>query len=160
MMAVFPEGAGQVIEGPVDIPYQALRGVTTRRILAYCADLLVIFLILVILHWVAFLAFLVSFGLLWPLSFMIVPSLVALAYHAFQIGGPKAATLGMRMFGLSVHNILGGRPTLGQALIHTICFYGTVSLSAGFLLLFALFNEKRRTVHDFLAGTIVLCGQH
>ena len=62
----------------------------------------------------------------------------------------------MRCFDLEIHSILGGRTTLAQALVHTICFYGSLGFSAGLLLLVALFNPRRRTLHDFLAGTLVL----
>ena len=39
-------------------------------------------------------------------------------------------------------------------LVHTICFYLTLGLSGGLLLLFALFNRERRTLHDFIAGLV------
>lgn len=134
----------------------AYRGVTLRRMAAYVVDAWIIFLILVVLHFGLAVVTALTFGLLWPLHLLVVPLVVALAYHSLQIGGPASATIGMRLFGLRVYSILGGRPTMAQAIITTVCFYGSVGVSGGLLLLVALFNPRRRTLHDFLAGTVVL----
>jgi uncharacterized RDD family membrane protein YckC len=136
----------------------AYRDVTLLRMLAYAVDVLIIALIGVTITLALWLLTLLTLGLLWPLHFLLAPLLVVLPllYHSLQIGGPWAATIGMRVFGLKVWNMTGGPPTLAQALVQSAGFYATLAFFGGVLLLFALFNPQRRALHDFLAGTIVL----
>jgi uncharacterized RDD family membrane protein YckC len=47
-------------------------------------------------------------------------------------------------------------PTLLQALVSTAVFYLTVPPSGGLALVAVFFLPHRRTIHDLLAGTIVL----
>lgn len=136
-------------------------GVTLKRMLAYAIDLLVV-TIFVVAVWIAFgIVGLLSFGLLLPLQALAVAA-VPLLYHTALIGGPRSATLGMRAMGLKVMSIapdaqaLGGRPTLFQAMIQTVAFYGSMALTGSLVLLVALFNPRRRTLHDWLAGTVVV----
>ena len=139
---------------PIASPWY-YHGVTWRRVVAYWIDLLIILLILVGLHLIAAVLTVMSLGLLWPLHVLVVPLLVALAYHSLQIAG-IGATLGMRIFGLRAHSVLGGAVNLPQAVIHTLCFYGSVMVTSCLVLLLALFNARRRTLHDLLAGVVVL----
>jgi uncharacterized RDD family membrane protein YckC len=137
------------------------RGVTMRRVLAYVIDGLVV-LVLAIAVWVATgLLTVLSFGLLAPLQALAV-ALVPLAYHSLLIAAPGSATLGMRLFGLKVRSIAtdqdarGGRPTVLQAIIQVVTFYGSIAATGSLILIVALFNARRRTLHDWLAGTIVI----
>lgn len=50
----------------------------------------------------------------------------------------------------------GGRPTTSQAFLTTVLFYASISLTAWLVLLVPLFTDRSRTLHDILAGTIVL----
>lgn len=139
-----------------DIFPEVYQGVVARRVLAYLLDALVIGLILLALRLLVATATLLTFGLLWPLKVFIIPLGVAICYHSLQIGGPASATLGMRVFDLRVHATVGGRPTLMQAFLQTLCFYATLGFTGGLLMLVPLFNQQRRGLHDFLAGTVVL----
>ena len=40
--------------------------------------------------------------------------------------------------------------------MHTLLFYASVGAAGGLILLFPLFNRRRRTLHDVLAGMLVL----
>ena len=62
----------------------------------------------------------------------------------------------MRAFGLQMHSWNGERPVFLQALAHAALFYLTVGATASLILLFALFNRRRRTLHDVLAGMLML----
>ncbi|TAN59158.1 MAG: RDD family protein [Magnetospirillum sp.] len=136
-------------------------GITARRVYAYLLDIVVVGL----LSGMAFVASVIlgalTLGLLWPLL-MVVLGLVPILYHTLAIGGPRSATLGMRVAGIKVMSIApgaeqdGGRPTLLQAMIQTIGFYGSIAITCTLILLVALFNPRRRTLHDFLAGTVVV----
>lgn len=152
---ILPGEQGTWPPDPLLVP-EAYAGITLRRMLAYGLDLFFIGVMLSCLWWFTLLLTVATLGLAWPLHLLVVPLLVFLAYHSLQIGGPAAATLGMRLAGLKAHRIVGGRPDLGQALLHTICFYVSMGLSGGLLLLVALFNPRRRTLHDFIAGLVIL----
>ena len=132
------------------------RGVVSRRVFAYLIDVLVIGLLVMAIHMVFGMMTLLSFGLLAFLHLLALPLLVALTYHTVLIAGPWHATLGMRCLGLRVHHMDGGDPDLIQAFVQTVCFYGTLGFGGGILLLLALFNIRHRTLHDFLAGILVL----
>jgi uncharacterized RDD family membrane protein YckC len=131
-------------------------GVTWRRWVAYCIDFWIIFLVLVAIHSALFAVTILSFGLLWPLHLLVVPIAIALLYHILQMASPAAATFGMRLFGLRAWRMDGGRPSLAQAIIHTLCLYLTLGFSGGILMLVALFNARRRTIHDFLADIVIV----
>lgn len=95
-----------------------------------------------------------TFGLLGPVAAVLTP-LLPIAYHTLLIGGPNSATIGMRMMGVEVRRLDGGRPDLVQALVQTLLFYATLALT-GLLLLVAFFNDRRRCLHDWLSGTLVV----
>lgn len=131
-------------------------GITLKRIFAYGIDLLAV-TVLVTVAWVATgLLGVLSFGLLLPLQALAVV-LLPLAYHTLLIAGQASATLGMRLMGIQVVNAVDGvSPSPLQALILTVAFFGSVALTGFLVLIVALFNPRRRALHDFLAGTVVI----
>ncbi len=131
-------------------------GVLPRRVGGYLVDLVVLALLEVVVWVIAGTATVITFGLLAPVQALIM-ALVPLAYHTLLIGGPHSATLGMRLAGVEVRRMDdGGRPALLQALAHTAVFYLGMALTSGLVLAVALFNRHGRTLHDFLAGTVVV----
>ena len=98
---------------------------------------------------------LVSFGLLGPVLWFL-SGLIPLAYHTLLLSGRRSATFGMRLFDLELRSVSGERPSFLQALIQTALFYITVGMTCSLILLVALFNRRRRTLHDFLAGTVMV----
>src|SRR5215472_15663537 len=150
----FRADRGLGIPDPAAFP-ELYEGVLWRRVLAYLVDLLFIGVIAVGV-WVVFaVLWLVSFGLLGPVLWFLF-GLVPLAYHTLLLGGPRSATLGMRCFDLELRSVNGERPNFFQALIQTALFYITIGLTCSLILLVALFNRRRRTLHDFLAGTVMV----
>jgi uncharacterized RDD family membrane protein YckC len=129
-------------------------GLLWRRPLAYAVDLAVIGVMMLLLKLVLGFLTIVTFGLLSPL-WLFLP-FVPLAYHTLLIGGPASATLGMQLFGVEVRTWTGSRPGYLQAAVQTAIFYVSVGATASLILLFALLNERRRTLHDFLAGTVTM----
>jgi len=136
-------------------------GITAKRVIAYLVDAMLI-LALVLAAW-AFLAVagIFTLGLTWMM--MGLPGALApLLYHTLLIGGARSATLGMRLMGIRVMSVApyaqveDGRPTMIQAIIQTVAFYGSVAVTGSLILLVALFNSRRRTLHDWLAGTVVV----
>jgi uncharacterized RDD family membrane protein YckC len=130
-------------------------GVLWRRAAAYLIDVLWIAAIMVA-TWLLFaLLTVLSLGLLAP-GLWFLFGLVPLAYHTLLVGGPHAATFGMRAFDLEPRSADGGRPGFLQALAHAALFYLTVGATGSLVLLVALFNRRKRTLHDLLTGMLML----
>ena len=139
---------------PVALP-GAYEGVLWRRTLAYFVDLCAIGVIAV-LCWIVFaVLWLLSFGLLGPVLWFLF-GLIPLAYHTLLLSGPRSATLGMRIFDVELRSVTGKRPGFLQALIQTVLFYITVAATCSLVLLLVLFNRHKRTLHDMLAGTVIV----
>jgi uncharacterized RDD family membrane protein YckC len=126
-------------------------GVMPRRVLAYLIDAAFLFFG----SWVIVLILgVLSLGVAFFFVAFIFMAL-ALAYHSGFIA-KNAATPGMALMGLRVATMQGGRPDLSQALLNTIVFYVSVVVTVWIVLLVPLLNDRRRTLHDFLAGTVVV----
>lgn len=81
--------------------------------------------------------------------------LVGWLYYAVMESGPNQATVGKKALGIKVTNLNGGPITFGQA---TGRYFGKL-LSALILLigyLMMLWDDKNQTLHDKLAGTLVV----
>jgi uncharacterized RDD family membrane protein YckC len=144
--------AGMPDPGAVPDAYD---GVLWRRTLAYFVDLCVIGIIAIV-FWVAFaVLWVLSFGLLGPVLWFLF-GLIPLAYHTLLLSGRWSATLGMRLFDLELRSVTGERPGFLQALAQTALFYLTVGATCSLILLVALLNRHKRTLHDLLAGTVMV----
>ena len=125
-------------------------GLLSRRILAYLMD--AVFLgIAAGLLW--FVLVIMTFGLLAVL--LPVIALLPILYHGIFVGR-NSATPGMRLMGLEVRTLAGARPDYFQAFLLAAIFLFTIVPTAWLVLLVALFNERRRTLHDWVVGTVVV----
>jgi uncharacterized RDD family membrane protein YckC len=139
---------------PATLP-EAYEGVIWRRTLAYFIDLCFIG-VLEILYLIVFLVLsVVSFGLLAPVLWFLF-GLIPLTYHTLLLSGRRSATWGMRCFDVELRSITGERPGFLQALAQTALFYITIVATCSLILLFVLFNRRKRTLHDLLAGTVLV----
>jgi uncharacterized RDD family membrane protein YckC len=132
-------------------------GVLWRRFAAYLIDGVCIGLIAVAVSVPILLLTMLSFGLLAP-GLWFLFGLIPLAYHTLLVGGPHAATFGMRALDIELRSSNGARPGYLQALAHAALFYLTVGATASLILLFALFNRRKRTLHDVLTGMLMVRG--
>jgi uncharacterized RDD family membrane protein YckC len=149
-----PSVSHDAMPDPASVP-EAYEGVLLRRVLAYFVDLCVIG-VLVILFWIVFaLLWVLSLGLLGPVLWFLC-GLIPLLYHTLLLSGRWSATVGMRLFDIELRSVTGERPSFLQALIQTVLFYVTVSVTCWLILLFALLNRHKRTLHDVLAGTVIV----
>jgi uncharacterized RDD family membrane protein YckC len=130
-------------------------GVLWRRSFAYLIDAVCIGALVVLFWLIALVLTVLSLGLLWPILHFAL-ALVPLAYHTLLLSGPRASTWGMRCFDLELRSWTGERPSFLQALAQTALFYVTVGFTCSLILLFALFNRRKRTLHDVLAGTLMI----
>ena len=143
---------------PLDHP-EYYEGVVLRRIFAHLVDLGFILLLIGFAGLFFILLGVISLGLL-LMPLVVVGVAIPLAYDALQVGGRRSATLGMRMLGLEVRSWTGARPPMAQALLRAVLFWGmsymTAMLVMWLLLGVALFNTRRRCLHDYLSGTVVV----
>lgn len=140
-----------------DRPQQDTRGVLGARLFAWIGDVVILFFLTWIVWVLLGILGFVTFGLTWLLIGGAALAVV-LGYAAITIGGRRQATLGMRMAGLRVETVSGGRPDALAAAVHALFFYvaaGTVGL---WLLDIAcgLVREDRRLGHDILTGLVVV----
>lgn len=138
---------------PLDRP-ELYDGLVWRRTIGYLVDVALIAVLLLCAWMVVGLAGVLTFGLLAPLGVAVL-ALLPVAYHSLSIGW-HGATPGMALFDLEVRSWTGHSPDLAQAFLVTVLFFMSVALSAWLILAVALFNERRRTVHDYLAGTVLV----
>ncbi|MBS0198479.1 MAG: RDD family protein [Planctomycetes bacterium] len=85
----------------------------------------------------------------------LAPILLGWLYYAIFESSERQATLGKAMLGLRVTDLEGRRISFGRA---TGRFFGRILsnfiLFIGFIM--AAFTEKKQTLHDMIAGTLVL----
>lgn len=141
-------------------PYQpALRtdGVLSGRLVAYLIDLIMIAIWSLFLSFIVFVLGVVTLGLAWFLFALIVPG-AGILYSAITVGGPRQATIGMRVCGLKVIRPDGSRVDGLTAAAHALFFY--VAASTGVLLLIdivvGIIDDNRRMLHDQLANVVVI----
>lgn len=129
-------------------------GLLSRRCFGYLIDVLFIAIIGICLGFALTVLGVLTLGLLSPLAAIIL-ALWPLTYHSLFLA-LRGATPGMRLFGLEARNWDGGPISPLQAVIVTILFYLSVSVTAWLVLLVTLFNDRGRALHDMLANTLVV----
>jgi uncharacterized RDD family membrane protein YckC len=160
------QGGGWQRGGPTLQPHafdpysrpELFRGVLTRRMIAFVIDLFVLGVPVVLA--VLFIAVfgIVTLGLGWALFWLVSPASViwALVYYGATLGGPYSATIGMRIMDLELRTWYGAPGYFVLGAVHAVCFWISVSVLSPFVLLIGLFNARRRLLHDFVLGTVVI----
>ena len=91
-------------------------------------------------------------------AWIVTPALglaIALIYFIKGESGPDQGTIGKRVMDIKVVSIDGSTLTAGRSVGRFLCrFFSSLFFGLGYLL--ALFNDKRQTLHDMIAGTMVL----
>lgn len=133
-------------------------GVLARRVMAFLIDLVMIGIPIALGYLFIFLFGLITLGVGWMLFWFLspVPLLWAIAYYGWSLGSPSSATLGMRVMELQMRTSHGEPCYFLLGAIHAILYWATVSFLSPFVLLVGLFNDRRRLLHDFLIGTVVI----
>ena len=137
-------------------------GVLARRMIAFVIDLAIITIPIMVVCIFIFLFGLITFGLGWGLFFLVVPGSViwALVYCGATMGSPASATIGMRTVDIEVRTWYGEPCYFVLGAVHAIAFWVTTSALTPLVLLVGLLNERRRLLHDFLLGTVVINNEH
>jgi len=129
-------------------------GVPSRRVAAFLIDWLMIVLLTTAVSLGFAVIHVMTLGLAHGPAHLIL--IIGLIYEAGWIASPAMATPGEMAMGLSVRRCEDlGRPTLVQAIAFTGLLY--LTLAAGvFWLAIAFFTHRRRTIHDMIAGLVVV----
>jgi uncharacterized RDD family membrane protein YckC len=130
-------------------------GVLGRRSMAFLFDFaIVLFLWLVACVFLA-IAGIITLGLAWLLFGIAFPA-VALGYSALTMSRPSSSTIGMRMFDLQIRTWYGDRMNGMLGAFHTLVYYFSVTFLTPVILLLPFFNDRKRCLHDYLTGTVVI----
>ena len=138
---------------PVTQP-QLYDAVIRKRSVAFVIDAIIIALLWIVAVVVVTVLGVLTLGLAWLLFGLIFP-LVGLGYNAITIGGPHSATIGQRMMGLTVTMWFGGKVTPLIAAFHALLFWFSLVIFFP-ILLWAFFDQRKRCLHDILAGVVVI----
>jgi len=142
---------------PVTQP-EYFEGVLSRRLIAFCVDAVMILGPIVGLGVFIFVFGIVTLSLGWMLFPLLGPAFViwAIAYNAITLGSPASATLGMRLMEIEMRTWYGAPCYSLLGAVHAVLFWVSLSALTPLVLVVALFNDRRRLLHDFVAGTVVV----
>ena len=127
-------------------------GTIWRRSVAFlidCAIMVALFVLLMVFN-------LLTLFLLSGLVALLWPALLFVIYDTVLLGGRGGATIGMRLMGVRMVNLQGEAPGYLQALVVSVLFYLSVTLTSGLVLLVPFFTDKARCLHDIVAGVFVI----
>lgn len=131
---------------------ERFEGVLSRRIVAFILDCILIGLLTIPFLVLSFFLAVLTFGVL------VIPIGGVLTFFYFTLftGGAKSATPGMRLMGIELRDLGGGRPDLLQAGARTLVFMASNTVLPVIICAVALFDLRRRTIHDMLTSTVVV----
>src|SRR3984957_6097666 len=137
---------------------ELFEGGSTRRVLAFIVDVLIISIPVLPAGIFIFLVGIFPFGLGWLLFWLVSPAAAiwAILYYGITMGSPASATYGMRAFDLEIKTWYGGPCYFLLGAVHAILFWISISALTPFVVIVGFFNERRRLLHDFLVGTVVV----
>lgn len=133
-------------------------GVRTRRVVAWLIDVTIVALLTVLAAIAFFIFGLLTLGLGWALYwiFPAISTVIAVFYYGLCYTGTKSATLGMRAVDLEMRTWYGGPAYFLLGAVHAVFYWVSISFLTPFILLVVFFNDRKRTLHDMLLGTIVV----
>jgi uncharacterized RDD family membrane protein YckC len=142
---------------PVTHP-ELFEGVLSRRVVDFIIDFIIIAVPVLLTAMFIFAFGIVTLGLGWALYWLLPAASViwALCYFGFTLGGPRSATIGMRVMDLEMRTWYGAPAYFVLGAVHAVAFWFTVSFFSPLILLVAFFNERRRLLHDIMLGTVII----
>src|SRR3990172_991508 len=141
-----------------DTQSEYFQGVLARRFMAFILDVIIIVVPIILLTVFIALFGLVTLGIGWLLFFLLTPIAViwAIFYTGATLGSPQSATIRMRTMGLEMRTWYGSPMYFLLGAVHVIFFWALMTALTPLVLLVGLFNRRRRLLHDFLTGTVVI----
>lgn len=142
---------------PVAQP-ELFEGVMGRRVIAFLIDLVVIAVPLLLFGVFIVMFGIVTLGLGFLLFFVYWPLTVvwALLYYGLTLGSVRSATIGMRMMDIELRTAYGAPSYFVLGATHGLGYWLSTTFLTPFILLVALFNNRRRLLHDIVLGTVVI----
>lgn len=133
-------------------------GVVMRRACAFAIDVILIAIPVALVALFILLFGIVTFGLGWLLFWLLHPATIvwALLYYGFTLGSPASATIGMRIMDIQLRTWYGAPCYFLLGAVHAIGFWVSVSVLTPLVLIVCFFNSRRRLLHDFLLGAVVI----
>src|SRR6266567_2760374 len=133
-------------------------GVLARRLIAFVIDVLVLAIPPLFAAIFIFMFGFVTLGLGWGLYFLWWPATIlwAFFYYGLTLGGPKSATVGMRMMDLELRTWYGAPAYFVLGAAHALLFWVSMSFLTPLILMVGLFNGRKRLLHDIVLGTVVI----
>jgi uncharacterized RDD family membrane protein YckC len=142
---------------PVSQP-ELFEGVLARRMFAFLFDAVIVLVPIAVLALFMLMFTVVTLGLGVVVFALLGPiaAIWAILYVGVTLGSPHSATYGMRLMGLQMRTWYGAPMYFLLGAVHAIFFWVLSTALTPLILLVALFNSRRRTLHDFLTGTVVI----
>lgn len=133
-------------------------GVPARRVIAFLVDLFILAIPLFFLGIFIFAFGIVTLGfgfLLYGLM-PVVATIWAIVYYGMTLGGPRSATIGMRVMDIEMRTWYGAPSYFVLGAVHAVAFWVSISIFSPLILIVCFFNDRRRLLHDMVVGTIVI----
>lgn len=130
-----------------------LDGLLSRRMLAFVIDYAIVLLMMIPAAVVVFFIGVLTLGLgfyLFPVLFFIVAGL----YFGLTLSSRAQASPGMRVMDVMMIRDNGLAIDFPTAIAHLVIFWILNSLLTPFILLVALFTDRKRLLHDIALGTV------
>jgi uncharacterized RDD family membrane protein YckC len=142
---------------PVANP-ELFEDVLPRRLVAFVIDLVILAIPVALAAMFIVAAGVITFGLGFFLFIFLWPAIIiwAVAYYGITLGSPRSATIGMRVMDLEMRTWYGSPAYFVLGAVHAVLFWISVSTLTPFILLVGFLNERRRLLHDFLVGAVVI----
>lgn len=137
---------------------ELFEGVLARRLMAFVIDLFVVAIPILFLAILIFVFGVVTLGFGWLLFWLVSPISViwAIVYFGMTLGGPRSASIGMRVMEIEMRTWYGAPAYFVLGAIHVVAFWFSVSFFTPLVLLVCFFNQRRRLLHDIVLGTIIV----
>ena len=137
---------------------ELFEGVVARRVVAFLIDFLILSIPVVFVSMFIFAIGVVTFGLGFFLYGLLWPAMVlwAICYYGMTLGSPSSATIDMRLMDIEMRPWYGAPAYFVLGAVHAVVFWITISAITPLILVVCLFNERRRCLHDFLVGTVII----
>src|SRR5262245_35864215 len=137
---------------------ELFEGVLARRLVAFLIDFLILAVPVVFVAMFIFVVGIVTLGLGFLFYALLWPGMIvwAICYFGITLGSPASATIGMRVMDIEMRTWYGAPAYFVLGAVHAVVFWILVSALSPLILLVCLFNERRRCLHDFLVGTVVI----
>jgi uncharacterized RDD family membrane protein YckC len=137
---------------------ELFEGVMSRRVIAFLIDLVVIAVPLALIAVFIVMFGIVTLGLGFLLFFVYWPIMVvwALLYYGLTLGSARSATVGMRVMDIELRTWYGAPSYFVLGATHGLGYWLSTTFLTPLILLIALFNDRRRLLHDIVLGTVVV----